>query len=380
VIATSINGLLGHSALMIGLVASLFGALALGYATVTNDRRLLRTVPNYAWMAGAAGVLASAFMMNALLTFDFDLAYVQDVGSRTTPTLFNIAAMWSALEGSILLWLMVLAGYTVELMRRYRKRLDDPLIAWALVVMFVISAFFFFLAFGPTDVFATGAPGVTDGRAQPAAAEPHPRDVPPADPVPRLRRLHGAVRVRDRRAHHRPCRRGLAHGDPPLGAHHVGFLSVGILLGGWWSYEVLGWSGVWAWDPGRERELPAVAHRHRVHPLGARAGAPRHAPRLEHQPARRHVLAHDPRHVPHPQRGHQQCARVRRRLDRTVAARLLRRHGRRVARAHRLARRSPALAGRDRLTDLARGRVPGEQRDLHGLRLRRAARHRVPAR
>jgi cytochrome c-type biogenesis protein CcmF len=28
-----------------------------------------------------------------------------------------------------------------------------------------------------------------------------------------------------------------------------GFLTIGILLGGWWSYEVLGWSGVWAWDP-----------------------------------------------------------------------------------------------------------------------------------
>ena len=63
-IATSINGLLGHSALMIGLVASLFGALALGYATVTNDRRLLRTVPNYAWMAGAAGVLPRALTSN----------------------------------------------------------------------------------------------------------------------------------------------------------------------------------------------------------------------------------------------------------------------------------------------------------------------------
>ena len=29
----------------------------------------------------------------------------------------------------------------------------------------------------------------------------------------------------------------------------MGFLTIGILLGGWWSYEVLGWSGVWAWDP-----------------------------------------------------------------------------------------------------------------------------------
>ena len=40
-------------------------------------------------------------MLHALLTYDFDLQYVQDVGSRSTPTLYNIAALWSALEGSI---------------------------------------------------------------------------------------------------------------------------------------------------------------------------------------------------------------------------------------------------------------------------------------
>ena len=249
-IATSINGLLGHSALMIGLVASLFGALALGYATVTNDRRLLRTVPNYAWMAGAAGVLASAFMMNALLTFDFDLAYVQDVGSRTTPTLFNIAAMWSALEGSILLWLMVLAGYTVELMRRYRKRLDDPLIAWALVVMFVISAFFFFLAFGPTDVFATGAPGVTDGDGPNPLLQNHILVMfhPPilylgyvGFAVPFAFAIGALITGRVGEGWLMETRR--------WALITWGLLSIGILLGGWWSYEVLGWSGVWAWDP-----------------------------------------------------------------------------------------------------------------------------------
>ena len=54
-----------------------------------------------------------------------------------------------------------------------------------------------------------------------------------------------------------------------------GFLTIGILLGGWWSYEVLGWSGVWAWDPVENASFAAVAHRYRLHPLGARAAAPR---------------------------------------------------------------------------------------------------------
>ena len=40
-----------------------------------------------------------------------------------------------------------------------------------------------------------------------------------------------------------------------------GFLTVGIVLGAWWSYEVLGWGGYWALGPGRERVAAAVAHR-----------------------------------------------------------------------------------------------------------------------
>ena len=46
------------------------------------------------------------------------------------------------------------------------------------------------------------------------------------------------------------------------------FLTIGILLGGWWSYEVLGWSGVWAWDPVENASLlpwlTATAYIHSV--------------------------------------------------------------------------------------------------------------------
>ena len=53
------------------------------------------------------------------------------------------------------------------------------------------------------------------------------------------------------------------------------FLTIGILLGGWWSYEVLGWSGVWAWDPVENASLLPWLTGTALHPLGARAGTPR---------------------------------------------------------------------------------------------------------
>ena len=91
-----------------------------------------------------------------------------------------------------------------------------------------------------------------------------------------------------------------------------GFLTVGIILGAWWSYEVLGWGGFWAWDPVENASLLPVAHRHRVHPLGDRPGAARDAPRLEPVARHRHVLPHHPRHVPHALRASStRCTRSR---------------------------------------------------------------------
>ena len=150
-------------------------------------------------------------MQRALITRDFSLAYVQQVGSATTPRLYNIAAMWSALEGSILLWVLILAGYTAAVGWRFRRRTSDPLVGWALVVMFVVMAFFALLSLRPGEpVRRRRGRGHQRTGPEPAAAEPRPRAVPPADPLPRLRRHDRAVRLRHRRTHHRPPRRGVA--------------------------------------------------------------------------------------------------------------------------------------------------------------------------
>ncbi|MEO5723485.1 MAG: heme lyase CcmF/NrfE family subunit, partial [Ilumatobacteraceae bacterium] len=159
---TSLNGVLGHSALIVGLAAAIFGALGLVTAVRTGNRALLRVAPRYAWMCLGAAVAAFAVMERALINRDWSLLYVQQVGSKSTPLLFNVTALWSALEGSILLWVLVLMAFTAAVMHRYRRRLDDTLVAWAMIVMFTVAAFFFFIAFGPADAFkSAGAPDFT---------------------------------------------------------------------------------------------------------------------------------------------------------------------------------------------------------------------------
>ena len=249
--SVGLNGALGHGVLVVGLVAALFGSFALVTSIRTGNRVVLRTVHRYAWLTLASAIAAVAVMERALITRDYSLAYVQQVGSNSTPFLYNVTALWSALEGSILLWLLILSIFTFAVMRRYRSRLDDALVAWAMVVMFVVSAFFFFLAFGPTDAFRAGGPvdltrcclGPNPLLQNHVLVLFHPPilylgyvgfTVPFAFAIGALAtgRVGEGWLIETRR----------------WALFAWGFLTAGILLGGWWSYEVLGWGGVWGWD------------------------------------------------------------------------------------------------------------------------------------
>ena len=251
-LAEGLNGALGHSALIAGFAACLLGAGALVVATTAHNTRLLRTVQAYGWIAFGGAVLAFVVMVRGLITRDWALAYVQKVGSYDTPALYNFTAVWSALEGSILLWLLLLAVYTAVIMHRYRTRLADPMVAWALVVMFVVTAFFFFLAVGPTDVFrAATAPNFnTCCRGPNPLLQNHVLVLfhPPilylgfvGFTVPFAFAIAALVTGRVGEGWLAETRRWALFA--------WGFLTLGIILGGWWSYEVLGWGGVWGWDP-----------------------------------------------------------------------------------------------------------------------------------
>jgi hypothetical protein len=97
--ATSLNGVTGHAALLIGLASCVFGAIGTAIATRRGDVRLLRSVGSYAWVAFAGAALAVVVMVRALIVRDFDLAYIQQVGSYDTPVLYNVTALWECPRG-----------------------------------------------------------------------------------------------------------------------------------------------------------------------------------------------------------------------------------------------------------------------------------------
>ena len=114
----------------------------------------------YAWVAFAGMAISTFAMQRALITRDFSIKYVAEQGSSLTPPLYNVATMWSALEGSILLWGLVLAGYLAIVAKKFSNRLSDPMVSWALVTMFLVTAFFALLMLGPANPFQSFDPPV----------------------------------------------------------------------------------------------------------------------------------------------------------------------------------------------------------------------------
>jgi cytochrome c-type biogenesis protein CcmF len=246
-----VNATLGTAGIVLGVAASALGIITIAWGLRTKRAPLLETGWSYSLLVLLGAVVAVIAMQRALITRDFTVSFVHDNGSSRTPRIFNIATMWSALEGSILLWVLLLSGYTVHVARRFRKRLGDPLVGTALLVMLVVCLFFFLLVLFPANPFTRVAvpPGYDGPGPNPLLQEHilmafHPPmlylgmvgfTVPFAFAIAALAtgRLGEGWLLETRRA--------------TLLAW--GFLTIGIVLGAWWSYEVLGWGGFWGWDP-----------------------------------------------------------------------------------------------------------------------------------
>ena len=267
------NLVLGDLGVILGLSGSIAGVVALAIGLRRRDERLLGSARVYAGIVLGGSVLAIVAMERALITRDFTVAYVADNGSSTTPALFNVATLWASLEGSILLWALVLAGYIVAVTWKFRARITDPMVAWALLVMFAVALFFFGLMAGPI------------GPADPFVAFDPPLGFDGPGPNPLLQE-HILMAV-----HPPMLYLGYVGFTVPfafaiaalvtgrLGEGWLietrrwtliawGFLTAGIVLGAWWAYEVLGWGGYWGWDPVENASflpwLTATAYLHSV--------------------------------------------------------------------------------------------------------------------
>jgi cytochrome c-type biogenesis protein CcmF len=240
----------GYAAIAFGAGASVIGITALLAGLQLKDAALLRFGRRCVYGVLFFAVAAAGVMEWALLSHDFSLEYVARNNATGTPLLYTMTGLWAALEGSILLWAVILGGYLTFVAVKFRKRAQDPLVAIALITGLVVALFFFALMLWPANPFKELSNPPFDGAGPNPLLQNHV-----------LMAFHPPILYLGYVGFTVPFMFGIAalvtgrFGEGWLSDTRRttlvawGFLTVGIILGAWWSYEVLGWGGFWAWDP-----------------------------------------------------------------------------------------------------------------------------------
>jgi cytochrome c-type biogenesis protein CcmF len=239
---------LGAGALAVALALAVLGAATAAAGARTGRPALVESAQHAA--LGVVLLLTGclALLVYAFLRFDFSVRYVAMNTNLGTPFYYRITAVWGALEGSIVLWAWMLGIYTLIVVVRHRRNARE-LYPWVLSVMLAVLAFFLLVMTVPAPVFQRLSPVPADGRGLNPLLEDSGMITHPVAlylgftgfTVPFAFAIAALITGRVTDAWITITRRWT------ITAWY--FLSLGLLIGGWWSYHVLGWGGYWAWDP-----------------------------------------------------------------------------------------------------------------------------------
>lgn len=239
---------LGRFGLMAALVLACYALIASWLGARTRRPELVTSATRALWMTAALEAVAAGVLVQALLRRDYSLAYVVSHVSDAQPVWYDLTSFWGGMEGSLLLWALILSGYSLAAVRSIA--LERPrLLPGVIAVCAAVSAFFLFMVSVVASPFVAVPFPPSDGRGMnPLLLNPwmaiHPPTlylgfvgltIPFAIVVAAL--VDGAVDE----AGVLLARRWM------LWAWYC--LTMGLMFGAKWSYVVLGWGGYWAWDP-----------------------------------------------------------------------------------------------------------------------------------
>jgi len=260
---------LGLYALRIALVAALLGVGAGAFAGARDHAAVARVARRAAGLVFVLVSIAIGCLFWSFATNDFRLEYVASHAARSMHLQYRLAALWGGQAGSLLLWVWLLSAYTAVAVIAHR-RASRRLLPWVIAMLLANASFFLVLLNFVTNPFDRVPPGFlqSDGNGL------NPLLQHPVMMIHPLMLYTGFVGFAVPFAY---AFAALATGQ--LGSSWLRltrrwtlfpwiFLSIGILLGGRWAYEVLGWGGYWAWDPVENASfmpwLPATAYLHSV--------------------------------------------------------------------------------------------------------------------
>jgi cytochrome c-type biogenesis protein CcmF len=258
---------LGFFALLVAFLLALYACAAAAYGSWRRQHRWVASARAAVLLGFPLLTLACASLIYSLINFDFQLQYVTQVTSRSMPLYLRATALWGGQAGSLLFWSWLMATFTFVVMLRDWRR-DRDLLPWVVIVCAATLAFFLALILFFENPFLRYWRGVTGtvwaAMWQPGGALPYvPFDGNGLNPL--LRHpgmiIHPPMLYTGFVAFVVPFAFAIAalvtgRGDDrwirvtrrwTLIAWL--FLSLGLILGSRWAYDVLGWGGYWGWDP-----------------------------------------------------------------------------------------------------------------------------------
>ncbi len=239
---------IGFIAMVMALAVAMYGAIVPHIGVRQNNWNLIRsaqyaTIFNFLLVSLATGVLIHAFVIS-----DFRIEYVWANSSTDMPIFYKVTGFWGSLDGSLLLWALVQSGFSMIVAFRYQDT-NRELIPYVIVILNIIMAFLLALLVIWSNPFVVQAVAPAEGRGlNPLLQNPGMIAHPPSlylgyigFSVPFAFAMAGLIRGKLDSQWILTTRRWT------LFSWY--FLTLGLILGGQWAYEELGWGGYWAWDP-----------------------------------------------------------------------------------------------------------------------------------
>jgi cytochrome c-type biogenesis protein CcmF len=239
----------GHFALILAFCLSLALVSLPLLGTFTGSTLLMHSGRSLATGLFALVVVSFGCLVFAFLQDDFSVAYVATNSNSLLPVYYKISAVWGGHEGSLLLWMLMLSGWTFAI-AIFSKTLPLEMQARVLSVMgFIAVGFLLFMLMtsNPFDRLLPFSPadgGDLNPLLQDIGLIIHP-------PVLYMGYVGFSVTFAFAIAALLAGRldSAWARWSRPWANLAWGFLTVGIALGSWWAYYELGWGGWWFWDP-----------------------------------------------------------------------------------------------------------------------------------
>ncbi|MGA4321615.1 heme lyase CcmF/NrfE family subunit [Ectopseudomonas hydrolytica] len=240
---------LGHLAMILALCLCLVQATLPLIGAWRGDHQWMSLAQPAAWGQFVFLLFSFICLTYAFMVDDFSVAYVAHNSNSALPWYYKFSAVWGAHEGSLLLWALILAGWTFAV-AIFSRHLPEEMLARVLAVMGMISIGFLLFLIVTSNPFERLLPNSPmDGRdlnplLQDFGLIVHPPmlymgyvgfSVAFAFAIAAL--LGGKLDA------------AWARWSRPWTIIAWAFLGIGIALGSWWAYYELGWGGWWFWDP-----------------------------------------------------------------------------------------------------------------------------------